>query len=317
MKSKYIHIHSLIGQTQIKKEISFFLDGYYKTNYYPNSILCGPRGLGKTAIARAIASELKNIELKKGNIQGKKFLEVNAVELKSAEIFFTQIVPHILENQYITLFIDEVSELPLSVQKVFLTILNPTENHVTEYCEANGEKHIFDFTKITFISATTNPSGLHPDLLDRLRRFEMEDYAPQELADIIQQKLSNIEFVGSALERLSETLRGNARQAVHRANDIQTMGVKKFGDKEFDKLAETLSIYPLGLNKLEIKYLQELNRKGRSSLTDLCSRLSLTKEAVINDIEVYPRKQGLIAVEKSGRLITNLGRKIIKEVENS
>lgn len=316
MTNKYRFISKIIGQAQFKKEISFLLDGFERTDYLSHLAIVSPKGSGKSLAARAIGGELSKItEAKHGCKKG--FIEINCAELNKIDIFLTNLLPIITENKFCTLFLDELSFAGSSFVSALLTILNPNEKRVTEYFTSSGEKFVFDFRQLTIIAATTAPQDCHPDLLDRFRRCELSDYQISELGQIIQNKAKDVFIEDDVLLEAAATTRMSPRRAVLRADEIRSMGVERFGRKEWNQLKNALGIMPLGLSKIEIRYLQML-AKSPMTLTEAASRIGMTNAAIQQDIENYPRKCGLFrTVQSRGRMLTEDGRKVIKEIEEN
>lgn len=307
-------LSKLVGQNSFKKEVSFFLEGFERSGYFPVSLIYAKRGQGKSTVAKALAAELSRITQEKHG-EKKGFICINSSEVKNCEVLFTQLLPLITENKYLTLFFEECSELPASVQNSLLQILEPNEKYKSEYFMPNGEKHIFDFTRLTVLMATTNPSALHADLRDRARRFELDQFDDNQLAIIIQKHAPKVKFSSEVLPLITTSLRGNARKCVQRAREISSMNVEDFGVTEYEYLKKMLGILPLGLTKTELRYLQELRNVSTLTLTDLFSRLESTKEQVQFDTEIYLRQAKLIEVKTSGRCLTKRGREILAEID--
>ena len=307
---EYLHLNKMIGQNRFKKEISFFLNGYKKTGYMPSTLLSCPRGTGKSLAAKLIAAELKDIESSRGN--SKKWLPLNGSDLTSGEILWTKILPIISEAEYLTIFIDECSEINRSVQNIFLSLLNLDENRVATYCKPNGDQICLDYKKLTLIMATTRANLLHPDLRDRLRRVELDIYSENELAKIIQMYSPNVQYCLGTLKEIATTVRCNARKAQARAEEILATGITFFGRKEWTEMKEALSILPLGLSKQEKQYILILLKNGILPLNEISHRLNLESKAVSGDIEGYLKYHGLITTQQRGRVLTEKGVKVAK-----
>ena len=107
----------LIGQENVKKKLSFYLDAFKRVGFCPFLNLIGAKGLGKTEFAKAFATKLCD---NSGN--DRKFIEINCSTLKNNEDFFEGLfLPHVHDKE-ITIILDECHALPLDLTMSFLTI---------------------------------------------------------------------------------------------------------------------------------------------------------------------------------------------------
>lgn len=301
----------------LKAELEFYLGGYEKNGFFPPCGLSGSRGNGKSIFAKALAAEMQVINKRKGIKDGKKFLMINAIELKNSELFFEKVMPILVAEKDIALFIDEIENLSMQIQSVLLTLLAVGDNFQSEYTTSEGVKHVIDHRQFTFICAASSFAGVHPDLIDRLKNFTVDAYSEDDLAIILQKKLPHMTFEKDALDKLSSCMRGNARRAISRAVDLQVLGVDHFTMKHFNQIKKVLSIYPFGLTRTEIAYLNILKQNGGgTTLTEICAKMSRTKESVMSDLEPVCRAKNLMRTAgPRGRVITQAGRDILAEIE--
>ena len=152
----------------------------------------------------------------------KTFLEINCSTLKSVPQFVTQVVvPHIHDKEVTVLF-DESSELPKSVTMMLLTVLNPNAENRTTF---SFEDYVmdFDFSRQSFMFATTEAHKMFHALIDRCDRIDLEEYTYDELGEIMQRNLESIELdcERDLLGEIAPVLRGNARAAQKMSIKIQ------------------------------------------------------------------------------------------------
>tara|TARA_Y100000310_G_C20551002_1_gene748080 strand:+ start:249 stop:1187 length:939 start_codon:yes stop_codon:yes gene_type:complete len=297
----------LVGQLNVKKKLSFYLDAFHKTEMCPFLNLVGAKGLGKTEFAKAFAKNLYN----KGGDR-RPFLELNCSTIKNNEQFFEQIfLPLIAENE-ITILFDEAHALPQDLTMAFLTIFN-AEKDATKRFEWNEMTFEFNFKKQTFIFATTESDKIFPPLKDRLTTIDFEPYDSDELSEIIKLCLPNIIFADGVLDEISDTIRGNARSAVKRAKEIQLYcGAKSkitFNEFDFKDLADKVGIMPYGITFTEKQILEVLNNCGSCTLTGLSAKLGMSKTSVQRDHELYLLNKNLMEIDGK-RKITAEGQKL-------
>ena len=200
--------NGLIGQDNVKRKLNFYLKAFNKTSICPFLNFVGAKGLGKTEFAKAFARNLTN---KDGS--PRPFIELNCSTIKNNESFFEQIFLPLIANNEVTILLDEAHALPKDLSNAFLTIFNTESTPLKDF---SWEEQIFsfDFTKQTFLFATTESDKLFPPLKDRLTTIDFEPYKSDELGQILKSKLEGVKFLPEALFELAKTTRGNARSAV-------------------------------------------------------------------------------------------------------
>ena len=198
----------------------------------------------------------------------------------------------------------------------FLTIFN-TEAHSRKSFTWNEMSFEFNFKQQTFIFATTETDKIFPPLKDRLTIVDFEPYSEKELAKIIELCAPDIDFTEECLEKVSTTIRGNARSAVKRAKEISLYcGSKEdnfFSLDSFIDLSDSVGILPYGLTNTEKQVLQILKNCGSATLTGLSAKLGLSKTALQRDHELYLLNKNLMEIDGK-RKITSQGIELCKKL---
>ena len=310
MKNHYFP--HLVGQNAVKKKLSFYIDAFNKTSKAPFLLLAGAKGLGKTEFAKGFAQNLYNQDGDK-----RSFLELNCSTIKNNEQFFEQIFLPLVADNEITILFDECHALPVDLTMAFLTIFNSEKNHIKNFTW-NDMTFEFNFRQQTFIFATTETDKLFPPLKDRLTNIDFEPYSQDELAQIVKLCLPEISFTNDAIQKISSTIRGNARSAVKRSKEIELYcGAKfkhTFDSCDFDELSDQVGILPYGLTYTEKQILQVLNNCGSATLTGLSAKLGLSKTSVQRDHELYLLNKNLIEIDGK-RKITSQGINLCKIID--
>lgn len=299
----------LVGQEKIKKKLNYYLKVYNAKNTCPFLLFNGQKGIGKTEFARSFVRQLKNKDGSKRNA-----IELNCGSLKNVENFFTQIfIPIIMDNE-VTVFLDEAHELPQDLTNAFLTIFNTEKSNQREF-QFRENVFPFDFTKQTFLFATTESDKLFPPFKDRLTSVDFEEYTRQDLAKIISSFCKEIKFDSNCLDNLSSTTRGNARSSIKLARDLADFcdadNINYFGKKEFNSFIDILGINPLGISETEKNILDILKEHGSCSLQELSAKTGLSRTALQRDHEVYLLKKGLMRIDVK-RIITPVGKSLLR-----
>tara|TARA_R110001592_G_scaffold200537_2_gene449400 strand:- start:419 stop:1345 length:927 start_codon:yes stop_codon:yes gene_type:complete len=301
----------LIGQDNVKKKLNFYLKAYHATSTCPFLNLVGAKGLGKTLFAKEFAKNLKN---KDG--ANRPFLELNCSTIKNNTQFFEQIFIPLIMNNEITILFDEAHALPKDLTMAFLTIFN-TEKTNTKDFTFEDQTFTFDFTKQTFIFATTESDKLFPPLKDRLTTVDFEQYSKDDLSNIIKLNCDGINFSQDALEALSLTVRGNARNAVMRSKEValycESENQNSFGISDYEKLTDLLGILPHGITCTEKQILEILSERGSCKLQTLSAVTGLSPTSLRRDHEIYLLRKNFMQIEGE-RKITNFGKNLIKSI---
>ena len=303
------YFEGLIAQDDIKDTLTGHIDIYKKVGFLPHLFISAPRGCGKTVFARKIGKVLK-----------KKFVEINAGSIGGVKQFFHNIiVPHV-QDQDVTIFLDEAHKLPKDVENCLLTILQ--QDSETKRSEFEFEDYVydFDFKRLSVIAATTEPQGVFHALMDRFEQLELDEYSPDHLGQIVQMLCKDVAFWPPVLRDISTVLRGNARAAAQMADKINNwMSTHKpegfvFGIIEWDAIKSWLKIKPLGLGKKELQILRLLGERKEVRVTAIAATLMLTRQAVMRE-EQYLQKQYLMEIKSSVRCITKKGQKYLDELD--
>ena len=302
---------NLIGQDEVKRQLSFYAKAQNTTGVAPFLMMSGAKGLGKTEFAKEYATNLKN----KDGTQ-RPFLEINCSTIKNANAFFEQIFLPIVMHNEITILLDEAHMLPKDLVNAFLTVFNTEKGHHKEFHHAE-QIFAFDFAKQNFIFATTEMDKLFAPFKDRLTVVDFKPYTVDELSQITDLVCGEIEFEDGLLTDIAETTRGNARSAVKRSKEImlycESQNDKDYSKKDWESMSYTLGIKPLGLSNIEIEILSILKERGNCSLQMLSAVTGMSRTAIQKEAELYLLKRGLMKIDGQ-REISGKGMNILQKI---
>ena len=311
MITKTTIFKNLIGQDEVKRQLSFYADAQNKTGVAPFLMLSGAKGLGKTEFAKQYAEALKNKDGSK-----RPFLEINCSTIKNANAFFEQIFLPIVMNNEITILFDEAHMLPKDLVNAFLTIFNTEKGSYKEFHHAE-QIFAFDFKKQNFIFATTEMDKLFPPFKDRLTIVDFRPYSVKELGQIVGLIASEIKFGEGVLDEVAETTRGNARSAVMRTKEImlycERANQNTYDIKDWKTMSGILDIKPLGLSNLEVELLKILQERGNCSLQMLSAVTGMSRTAIQKEAELYLLKRGLMKINGQ-REISGKGMNVLEKI---
>ena len=305
----------IVGQEKAKKKLAFYHEGFKATNIIPNLMYIAPKGCGKTFMATAMAKNL----IMKGEDKAKPFLELNCSSIKNVQAFFDGVVMPYVDGKDVTILFDEASELPRDLTMALLTITNPNKEKRTAFTSPEGYTVNFNFRRVSFAFATSEPHKVFHALMDRLERIELEDYSNSDLADIVKLNIgSEINFEGDVLKEIAPILRGNARAAQKITDNflLQLKGRDKFTYEDWKSYKATFNVLPLGLSEGELKIMRILKESKECSLTNLAAKTGLTVEAIRKDAETHLLRQSLIEIRQRGRALTAAGVRYLRELKD-
>jgi Holliday junction resolvasome RuvABC ATP-dependent DNA helicase subunit len=308
------YFDEMIGQSKTKSVLGFYIDAFEKTEILPHMFIVGQRGQGKTMLATQVAKNLRSKTL--GRV--KPMLTINCSTLKNVRQFIEDIVLQYVRDQHITLFFDEVHEMPTPIQTCLLTVLNPNKHNLNtlRFEDYNIE---FDFTKVSFIFATTDPQRVITPLKDRCRMVHMEEYQYDELGEIVKGNSEDLEFDDETLRDIASVCRGNARNATLMAKDNILQFARRhnvsFVDMDiWGRIKAVLGILPLGLENTELQILKVLKDRTVCSLTNISAVTGLSSQALRAEFELYPLKHNLMEIAQGGRRLTGHGREYLAAI---
>jgi Holliday junction resolvasome RuvABC ATP-dependent DNA helicase subunit len=296
---------NMIGQPHIKSTLQFYVEAAQNGGVIPPVLLTGARGLGKTEFAREFSKLLK-----------KPILEINCSTIKNNRQFFEQIFVPIVMNNDIVLIFDECHALPKDLQNAFLTVFN-VEKGFRKNFEWDGSSMEFDFSRQTYLFATTEPDKIFAPLKDRFEDIDFRPYSDDEMAKILQGRADWVEFQDSVMDEIVPTLRGNARSAVKRAKQIclycEGKNNYQFGESQWKDMCDTLGITADGLSNSEIQILSVLKQRGPCTLAMLSAATGFSRTALQRDIEMHLLRKNLMRIDGK-REITGAGVKALEKL---
>ena len=303
----------IIGQESAKRVLDFHIGGFKATKVMPHLMFVAPKGCGKTTLAKAVARTLKGID------DAKRYFEINCSTIKNVKQFFNQLVIPLMQDRDATILFDEASEIPKDVSMAMLTILNPNSENRTSFSFEDYTVD-FDFSRLSFMFATTETQSVFHALMDRLERVDLEEYSIDEMGQIVAMNLE-IDIEPKTLHDIASVLRGNARAAQKMAHKIVSYSkqnhVRRFDATHWKDLSKILNIFPLGLNVTEIQLLRILKDNKDCSLTNLSAKTGISKQAVQRDFEIYLQKHSLMEITTAGRNITAKGLDYLKLLDGN
>ena len=98
--------------------------------------------------------------------------------------------------------------MPKDVMTALLTITNPNKDGRTTFSYEDYTVD-FDFSRQTFMFATTEGQSIFPPLMDRMERVDLQEYSEDELGKIVRVGMDDYKLTDEAVAEIATTLRGN------------------------------------------------------------------------------------------------------------
>ncbi|NBC66030.1 MAG: DNA polymerase III subunit gamma/tau, partial [Bacteroidetes bacterium] len=163
-----------------QEHVSSTLKNAIKQNRISHAYMfCGPRGVGKTTMARVLARTLNEID---ASVDGESLSQtLNVVEIDAASNNKVEDVHHLREvvrvppqsGKYKVFIIDEVHMLSKSAFNALLKTLEEPPPHAI------------------FIFATTEPHKVLPTILSRVQRFDFKRISVDEIVEQLRNVCAN------------------------------------------------------------------------------------------------------------------------------
>lgn len=297
-----------IGQKGIKKHLSVSIESArIRKTSLEHIILYWPPGLGKTTLANIIAHEMGvSIRSTSGP----------AIEKQSDLISLLSN----LEDGDI-LFIDEIHRLRPQVEEILYTAM---EDFCVDIMVGSGtwaQSVKLPIKNFCLIGATTKLSSLSSPLRDRFWNvLKLDFYNETDIGEILKR---NAETLGIFLEQNSLTsLASRSRGTPRIANrllkiirDYATIG--KNIDSSLEKIFEDIGIDSLGLDYLDRKYLETLEKKfsgGPTGLNTIAAAIGEEEGTLEDVVEPYLLQIGFIERTPRGRKLSHAANEYLQKL---
>lgn len=298
--SSFQHI---IGQTHVVEALRIAVEASFaETKRLDETLLCGPPGLGKSALVSVLARELAVPfnEVLAQSITNSS--ELNAVLLGASEGI---------------LFLDEIHLLNSVQQHALLQVLDKRRIFLS------GGKSITSIpvAPFTLVGATTDPDGLIQPLSDRFRIIlHLDYYSQEELAEVVRQRCRALawEYEPELLTEIAKRGRDTPRIALRLLQSARRTavaeGVVLLRVDHLTRACEIERISTLGLDNTQQKYIRILGN-GSARLNVLASMLGVSTKVIAKTVEPYLMRSGMVVKTDAGlRNLTEIGQAHLSEL---
>lgn len=307
-------INDFYGQNNVVEKLKVFIFSAKKRKTVLDHILLyGPPGLGKTSLAYVISHEMET-----------QIITISASAIKELPDLISILATLNAGN---ILFIDEIHGLDQKFAEILYSAMEDFRINITYKNEENSKALSIELPPFTLIGATTLIGYVPTPLRDRFGiQFKFGFYSEVELKNII---LNNASKFGINLnEKAAYEVALCSRKTPRTANNLLKRiydyslfkNLKYIDESAVFEAFRFLNINKYGLNDVDIEILFSLYFKFHNQPVSLESIASLLNDNVINlrDVnEPFLVNIGLIERTKKGRIITDLGKKILFEIKGN
>lgn len=244
----------VIGQEIVKKVLISSLEHNKVKNAY---LLSGPKGTGKTTLARIFANQLNHVE-------NNRDAKIDIVELDAASNTGIDEIRRLIDSAktpplnstYKIFIIDEVHMLSKPAMNALLKILEEPPKY------------------LVFLLATTNPEKLIPTVLSRLTKLNLTNHSIDDLVkrmDFIA-KNENLNIDQKSLQIIAKRAGGSQRDAI---NLLETLSSFRLDNYTANDTSELLG---------------QLNEEILEQASDVLLNLEQNRDQIKNLINLLERK---------------------------
>lgn len=294
----------LIGQRGVIDQVSVALDAAQMDGKrFDHSLLVGPPGCGKTALANVVAAEMATQMHEVLGQSLKHLSDLNALLLAARD--------------HDVLHVDEAHELPKPMQTALYLALD--KRRLVIGGKDGKSPQTIPLADFTLLLSSTDEYGLLQPLRDRCRlvlRFEF--YANEELTTVLLQRIRALgwDIHEELLPLVAKRSRGTPRLALRLLQACRRV-CRAEGETTItlDHLRRACALEQmqgdLGLGPTEQRYLSILT-DGNSRLNVIASMLGLPSRTVAQVIEPFLIRVGLLVKDDQGRRqLTAEGRQFV------
>jgi Holliday junction DNA helicase RuvB len=289
----------LIGQESVVRQVEVAIDAAQQDGRkFDHALMVGPPGLGKSALAAVIASEM-----------AADFYEVLGQSLnKPAELNSLLLAA----NNRDVVFVDECHEMKKEMQTALYLALDKEKLFVRS---GSGPPMGIPIASFTLLLATTDEYRLLQPLRDRMKLvLRCEFYSDEELVIILRHRSRGLRWLveEAAFPEIAQRGRGTPRLALRLLQSCQrvarSLGETTITMDHLRRACELEQIDSLGLGTTETAYLRIL-AGGPARLNVIASILNLPPRTISQVTEAFLIRAGLIVKDQHGlRELTVKGR---------
>lgn len=315
-KYRPVNFDEVVGQDIVIRTLKNALNSNKTSHAY---MFSGPRGVGKTSIAKILAKTINCLNLENGNACGhcancetiQSNLTTDIIEIDAASNNGVDEIREIRnkinlvpsELRYKVYIIDEVHMLSVGAFNALLKTLEEPPGHVI------------------FILATTDPHKVPITIISRCQCFEFKRISEQEIVNKLKQivDIEKIKINDDVLEKIAKISEGGMRDSLGLLDKVSSFSDSVINMDDFNKIAGIVgndtkidfisAVYEKNFIKI-IDYVKEIYESGKDFVVfsqDLMDELrNYLLEYYLENVEKYPLDFILSFIDKLDKMLIDL-----------
>ena len=311
-------LNDFVGQEKARRILGVLIAAAKKRGEpVPHLLLSGPPGLGKTTLARILASEMNGrlIEMIGSSVKNPHDMAHQLSQLKANDV----------------MFVDELHAMPRKVEELLYPamedgIVTTNEKGFDDLVKQLGIRQGQQATKthrlpaFSLVGATTLLGLTTAPLRSRFRQIiELEPYSVTDVQQIVLGVADKLAFVlpPELAAEIAKRSRGTARTAVSNLYWVRDV-VQGDGDVATDELVrlafDLKGVDENGLTRTDREYLERLvGSEEPVGAEALATALGESIETVTGTIEPFLVREGYVSRTPRGRVATEKARQLFQE----
>ncbi len=297
------HLNEVIGQDQVKENLSILISAARKRNEPLDHVLFyGPPGLGKTTFAHVLANEMGvNIKITAGPaVERAGDLAAILTNLHAGDI----------------LFIDEIHGLGKTVEEVLYPAMEDFALDIVIGKGPSARSIRLKLPRFSVIGATTRLALVSAPLRARFGAvYRLDYYNLQPMCIIVERaaRILNVPTDAGGIEEIARRARGTPRVALRllrRVRDFAQVRADGAISREVAREAlNLLNVDPLGLDDVDRRVLSTVIEKyggGPVGLNTIAASIGEEPDTIMDVVEPYLLQLGFLDRTPQGRVATRL-----------
>lgn len=283
-------LSKMVGQKSVIEQVRVALDSAQMDGQkFPNALMVGPPGVGKTQICHTIAAEMAS-----------EVHEVIGSTLSNQNALFALMLG---AKEKDIVYVDECHAAP---KDVFTSLLLALDQQKIVLSGKNRKPQSLPLADFTLLMSTTEEYSVPRPLSDRLICLRFSYYSPEDLTLLLLNRVRSLgwDVHEEILPQIAQRSRGTPRLGLRLLQSCfrccRSEGETTMTQRHLLRACELEQLDELGLGPTETQYLG-IVAEGATRLNVIASRIGLPSRTVSEVTESFLIRASLICKDEQGR----------------